>query len=163
MAFKPSQRRKKPGFEVDLNLAPFLSLFVALIPMLLLTAMFQKVGIVNLYLPTAEEALLQDDLEESSADFTLAITVTPEELSLMKDEEVLFKTPYQSGTKMDLSGLTKALIKVKDKAPDKKDAVLLLDGTILYETIIDVMDASREKEGRELFPDISLADRIVGG
>jgi biopolymer transport protein ExbD len=162
MAFKPSQRRKKPSFEVDLNLAPYLSLFVTLIPMLLLTAMFQKVGIVNLYLPTVEEAMLQDTQEEESADFTLAIAVTDGELSLLKDDETLYEYKFD-GSKPDLSGLREALIKVKDDAPDKRDAVLLLDSAILYETIIDIMDAAREKGGRELFPDISLADRVVGG
>ncbi len=161
MAFKPSTRRKKPDYIIELNLAPFLGLFVALIPMLLMTAMFQKVGIVNLYLPTAEEAILQKSGDPESADFTLAITVTPEELSLMKDDKVLYKNNYDDV--LELDGLIEALLKVKDTAPEKRDAVLLLDGSIFYETIIDVMDAARQKNGRELFPDISLADMVVGG
>lgn len=161
MAFRPSLRRKKRSFEVDLNLAPYLSLFVVLIPMLLLTAIFQKVGIVNLYLPTAEEAMLQDNQDQGDRDFTLAISVIPGEIRLMRDDQVLYTASYTG--KPDTRGLREALVKVKDQAPDKRDAVLLLDGSILYETIIDIMDAAREKNGRELFPDISLADRVVGG
>ena len=144
---------------LDLNLAPFLSLFVALIPMLLLTAMFQQVGIVNLYLPTLEEALLQDATSDPALDFTLAITVTPGELSLVKDQEVILTENIEDGLKRD--NLVSALAALKDDFPDKRDAVLLLDGAIIYETIIDIMDAVRVDGSRELFPDISLADRIL--
>jgi biopolymer transport protein ExbD len=159
MAFRPSQRRSKPSYILDLNLAPLMSLFVALIPMLLLTAMFQSVGIVNLYLPTLEEALLQDGASDTSQDFTLAITVTLEELSLMKDQEVLLAENMENGLQLDR--LIGELVTIKEEFPDKRDAVLLLDGEILYETIIDIMDAVRVKGDRELFPDISLADRIL--
>ncbi|MCK5350985.1 biopolymer transporter ExbD [bacterium] len=159
MAFRPSQRRSRPSYILDLNMAPLLSLFVALIPMLLLTAMFQSVGIVNLYLPTLEEALLQDNAGDPSQDFTLAVTVTLSEISLMKDQEVLLTEAIENGLKLDR--LIGELVTLKEEFPDKRDAVLLLDGEILYETIIDIMDAVRVVGDRELFPDISLADRIV--
>lgn len=159
MAFRPSHRRSKPSYILDLNLAPLLSLFVALIPMLLLTAMFQQVGIVNLYLPTIEEALLQDAATDPSLDFTLAVTVTLKKISLVKDQEVLVSETIEDG--LDLDPLVEKLVTLKDEYPDKRDAILLLDGDILYETIIDIMDAVRIKGDRELFPDISLADRIL--
>ena len=159
MAFRPSQRRSRPSYILDLNMAPLLSLFVALIPMLLLTAMFQSVGIVNLYLPTLEEALLQDNAGVPSQNFTLAVTVTLSEISLMKDQEVLLTEAIENGLKLDR--LIGELVTLKEEFPDKRDAVLLLDGEILYETIIDIMDAVRVVGDRELFPDISLADRIV--
>ena len=140
-------------------MAPLLSLFVALIPMLLLTAMFQKVGIVNLFLPTLEEALLQDTTSDTSLDFTLAITVTRKEISIIKDQEVLLTESLEDGLNSDK--LVTELVALKDEFPDKRDAVLLLDGNIRYETIIDIMDAVRVKGSRELFPEISLADRIL--
>jgi biopolymer transport protein ExbD len=159
MAFRPSHRRSRPSYILDLNIAPLLSLFVALIPMLLLTAMFQQVGIVNLYLPTLEEALLQGSASDPSRDFTLAVTVTSKKISLMKDREVLLAENIENGLKLE--GLIVELVALKDEFPDKRDAVLLLDGDILYETIIDIMDVVRIKDERELFPDISLADRIL--
>jgi len=159
MGFKPSRRRKKPSYILDLNLVPLLSLFVALIPMLLLTAIFQNVGIINLYLPTLEEALLKEDPAETGADFTLGVVVTPEQLTLLKDDEVLMQDWIQGAP--DLGHLSDELWRIKSEASGKRDAVLLLDPEIRYETIIEVMDAMREKDGRELFPDISLADRIA--
>lgn len=158
MAFKPSHRRSRPSYILDLNIAPLLSLFVALIPMLLLTAMFQKVGIVNLYLPTLEEALLQENTGVTSKDFTLAVSVTLNRLTLLKDQEVLLAEDIGDGLALDR--LAEELAALKDRFPDKRDAVLLLDGEILYETIIDVMDAMRIAGDRELFPEISLADRV---
>lgn len=159
MAFRPSEKRKQTNYIIDLNISPFLSLFVALIPMLLLTAMFQQVGIVNLYLPTAEETITEDASQSMDSDFTLAITITPTEFSLRKDDQILFKD--STGKDLDLEGLTSQLVELKKTSPEKRDIVLLLDGSILYQTIINVMDSVREHNGSELFPDISLADRIV--
>jgi biopolymer transport protein ExbD len=159
MAFRPSQKRTRPSYILDLNLAPLLSLFVALIPMLLLTAMFQQVGIINLYLPTLEEALLQEEQEDPGNDFTLAVAVTTTEISLMRNEEVLLTEKIENG--MKLEKLTEKLAELKKEVPDKRDVVLLLDSRIRYEMIIDIMDAVRVKGDEELFPDISLADRIV--
>jgi len=159
MAYRPTRRRSRHGYILDLNLAPLLSLFVALIPMLLLTAIFQKTGIVNLYLPTLEEALLQENGADRGSDFTLSVTVTREEISLRKDREVLYTEKIGDGLKLD--NLVVKLTELKKEFPEKRDAVLLLDGDVLYETIIDVMDAVRIKGDRELFPDISLADRIL--
>jgi biopolymer transport protein ExbD len=131
--------------------------------MLLLTAMFQEVGIINLYLPTLEEALLQDNQDDTGSDFTLAIAVTTTEISLMKDEEVLLTEKIEDGVELAklTEKLTQALSELKKEVPDKKDAVLLLDSQIRYEMIIEIMDAVRIKGDEELFPDISLADRIV--
>jgi biopolymer transport protein ExbD len=131
--------------------------------MLLLTAMFQEVGIINLYLPTLEEALLQDTQEDTGSDFTLAITVTTTEISLRRDEKVLLTEKIEDGVELSkLTGkLTRKLSELKKEVPDKKDAVLLLDSQIRYEMIIDIMDAVRVDGDQELFPDISLADRIV--
>ncbi len=159
MAFRPSQRRRRPSYILDLNLAPLLSLFVALIPMLLLTAIFQEVGIINLYLPTLEEALLQESQEDPGTDFTLAVAVTTTQISLMKDDKVLLTENIAGELKLDK--LTEKLAELKKEVPDKRDLVLLLDGQIRYETIIDIMDAVRVHGEEELFPDISLADRIV--
>ena len=159
MAFRPTHRRKRTHYIVDLNLAPLLSLFVALIPMLLLTAIFQRVGIVNLYLPTADEPVQQLESTPPGADFTLAISISPSELTLRKDNATLFRDGVPDG--LDFSGLRARLEKVKSDFPDKRDIVLLLDGSILYQTIIQVMDTVREHDGQELFPEVSLADRVV--
>ncbi|NOY86504.1 MAG: hypothetical protein GXP52_04290 [Deltaproteobacteria bacterium] len=159
MAFRPTHRRKRTHYIVDLNLAPLLSLFVALIPMLLLTAIFQQVGIVNLYLPTTEESMQQPGDTGATTDFTLAISISPTELTLRKGSLTLFRDVVDDG--LDLSGLGASLAELKSEFPGKRDIVLLLDGSILYQTIIQVMDTVREHEGKELFPDISLADRVV--
>jgi biopolymer transport protein ExbD len=127
--------------------------------MLLLTAIFQEVGIINLYLPTLEEALLQENQQDPGTDFTLAVAVTTTGISLIRDDKVLMTESI--GEELKLDKLTEKLAELKKEVPDKRDVVLLLDGQIRYETIIDVMDAVRVHGEEVLFPDISLADRIV--
>ena len=159
MAFRPSHRRRTPSYILDLNLAPFLSLFVALIPMLLLTAIFQQVSIVNLYLPSADDEQTAESGAPAGEDFTLTVTITQQQISLQKDDETLYEASRTVSGNLD--GLSGELIRLKERFPEKRDIILLLDGSILYQTIITVMDTVRQDGGMELFPDISLADRLV--
>ena len=58
------------------------------------------------------------------------------------------------------------LSRVKAQFPDKRDATLLFEADIPYDTIVQVMDAVRTFEGTldgkpargELFPQVSLGD-----
>ena len=64
--------------------------------------------------------------------------------------------------------LTEYLTKVKQQFPDKKDATLLLEPDVKYDTLVAVMDRIRVAEHvdspnkrvvrTELFPEISVGD-----
>ncbi len=163
MGFRPSDRRKaKEKIDTELPLTPVMNLFLCMVPMLLLAAVFQNVAILNLFLPTAEEAA--STMAPEGEDFTLAVVLTRTELSLRKDDQVLWRaSTLGEGKMMDLPALNNALAGVKAGAPGKKDLILMVDKDVEYDSIIQVMDAVRVKGREELFPDISLADRVLGG
>jgi biopolymer transport protein ExbD len=64
----------------------------------------------------------------------------------------------------DVAGLGNLLGKVKDKVPTETKITILLEPTVAYDTLVQVMDAAREqatpdnRSERELFPDIALGD-----
>lgn len=157
MARRPSKRRHSSLIGEDLNLTPVMNLFMIIIPFLLLTAVFAKTAIIDIYLP-----------QEGQGD-TGAANVVPEILTI-KIAKIGFELggigkgvviPKIDNSNLNFKQLTAELIKIKDRYPNKEDAVLLFEPDTLYDTVIKVMDACRETtEGtkKTLFPFVSLGE-----
>ena len=95
---------------------------------------------------------------------------------LLKEEEVENAVDDEGNTDVsklyDLELLSEYLVKIKQKYPDKTDAIVLMEPDIEYRVLIRVMDSVRatfvKKETQEgipdvmqqvvLFPDISIGD-----
>ena len=65
------------------------------------------------------------------------------------------------GDKYDYAGLTKKLSDIKQAFPDDNKVIISADPKIHYDTIVKVMDASRETDGRALFPVVVLSAGIT--
>ena len=80
MAYRPSYRRSSLDEEVELNLTPVMNLMVVLIPLLLSSAQFIKIGIIDLNLPPAVgaqgEAVKAPKEAEIKLDLAVTITIT---------------------------------------------------------------------------------------
>ena len=154
------QRSNEPH---QLDITPFLNLMVALVPFLLVTAVFSRVTILELNLPSAESEVISEDKQ------IIEIIIRENVLQLSDGNKVVSsykKTP--SG--YDLAGLSEALASLKKKFPEKTDASILLERQIQYDHLVAVMDTLRgrqpevtddnEDEARRiiLFPDISIGD-----
>jgi biopolymer transport protein ExbD len=66
------KRRSRQVSAEELNVAPLMNLFVAIVPLLLLSAVFVSISSIDLSAPTRSEPLEQVD------DFVLAVRVTPQ-------------------------------------------------------------------------------------
>ncbi len=155
MANRPSRRRHTHSESDDLNLTPMIDIFIIIIFFLLLTAVFARTAIIDIYLPQEGGASNQSAAE--SEVLTIKITEKGFELGGIGGQSFIPKT----GENLDFKELTNQLINIKDKYPQKEDVVLLFDPATPYEIVIKVMDASRETtEGtkRTLFPLVSLAE-----
>jgi len=178
MAFKPSKRAKH-GFELEhTNITPMMNLMVVLIPLLLTSAEFVKLGVVELNLPPAAigpegEALAQMPIE-SFQKLDLAVTITNEGFFISSALAVLGgdrsgepTIPLKNG-EYDFETLSAKLFEIKEKAkdtfPDIEQIILMAELEVDYQTVISTMDAARTySTGREdvlLFPDVSLSAGI---
>jgi len=146
----------------ELNITAFMNLMVILVPFLLITAVFSRMTVLELSLPALdakenaqEKVVLQLELvlRENSFDIQDA------NLGIIK---VFPRT--QGETRWDL--FTDLLVEIKTRFPDAQDITLLLEPTISYKTLIQVMDRVRSAdvvsvltvETIELFPNISIGD-----
>ena len=130
------QRSNEPH---QLEITPFLNLMVALVPFLLVTAVFSRVAILELNLPTAvTEAANENKL-------MIEVTIREQELELGDGSKIVSRYK-KTDSGYDLAGLTEALAALKQKHPQKTDASILLERQIKYDHLVAVMDAVRGRQ-----------------
>jgi biopolymer transport protein ExbD len=156
-------RYKKRMVETpELNITTFLNLMVVLIPFLLISAVFSRVTIQELRIPTSaggESTVNQN--------FAIEVIVRKAGLEIANGTAVEAAIPNKEGV-YDLGLLTDLLIRLKAQYPEKEDATILLEPDIEYDNLIQVMDTVRgaEKKMEEsdgvkkiiLFPEVSIGD-----
>lgn len=156
MAHRPSKKRHQ--LVTDVNLTPLLNVFIIVIPFVLLSAVFVKTSVIDIYLP--QEGRRAAD----SPTGVLVIKVTGSGFDVGGIGKAFI--PKQAGD-YDFKGLTQEeLMRLKDGFPRSEDAILLFNPDASYEFIVKVMDSAREavikEDGklkrRTLFPLISLGE-----
>ncbi len=153
------RRSKEP---VELDMTTFLNLMVVLVPFLLITAVFSRITIVELSLPSASDAAAR-----SQPGFELEVIVRNAGLELTNGTAVIARIP-KVDDEYDLERLSQFVMSLKRDHPDKENASVLLEPDIEYDHLIQVMDVVRSAElpaeGDEkpvrvaLFTDIAIGD-----
>jgi biopolymer transport protein ExbD len=153
------RRVKEPA---DLDMTTFLNLMVVLVPFLLITAVFSRITIVELSLPTAAGGAAP-----KPAGFRMEVIVREAGLEISNGTSVIAALPKVEG-EYDLETLSELVMSLKRDNPDREDASVLLEPQIEYDHLIQVMDAIRSAEapvaeGEEptrvaLFTDIAIGD-----
>lgn len=146
----------------DINIVPMLDVMVILVFFLIFTAVFSKTNILELNLPP-QQAGNPPDLPPT---LDLEVIVHKDSLVVADKNTGPLSTFVNTPTGYDFAGMTAYLTRVKAQFPDKRDATVLLEADVPYDTIVQVMDAVKTYEGTadgkpargELFPLISLGD-----
>jgi len=153
--------RAKSHEPPELDITTFLNLMVVLVPFLLITAVFSRITIMELDIPSGAGGAT------NKPKVTVEVIVRKNRLELGNGRGVIARLNNVDG-KYDLHKLSGYLIKIKGNYPDKTDATILIEPDIEYDAMIQVMDAVRvaelqQKDGEEvekvaLFPDMSLGE-----
>jgi len=150
----------------ELNITAFMNLMVILVPFLLITAVFSRLVILELNLPSSstEPVVAQDRV------FQLEIIVRKNKIEIGdRNQGLLGIYPNSGNGEYDYDALSDKLSELKSRYPNKTDASILLESDIEYDTLVQVMDRVRIQEEIEegsvvhndLFPDISIGDAPV--
>lgn len=162
MARRPSARSERAQAKVsDLNLTPIMNLIIILIPALLLSAAFVQTAVINVSAPILGNAVEEDPPEPRPEDaLDLAVTITDQGFTVAGrgvSTTAADPTIPKAGDDYDFPALTERLLQLKDQYPEEASVTLHADPDVGYATLVRVMDASREAEGRALFPDVALS------
>ena len=146
----------------ELNITTFLNLMVVLIPFLLISAVFSRVAIMELSVPTSSGSGAVN-----TPNFAIEVIVRQAGFEIANGSSVEAAIPKKEG-EYDMEMLSSMLLRLKAQFPEKEDATVLLEPDIEYDYLIQIMDAvrgtKRQEEGTEeprkivLFPDISIGD-----
>ena len=146
----------------ELDITTFLNLMVVLIPFLLISAVFSRVTIMELSVPTSAGGS-----GTNTPNFAIEVIVRKAGLEIANGSSVEAAIPKKDDH-YDMQMLTDMLVRLKAQYPEKEDATVLMEPDIEYDFLIQIMDAVRETEitveGSDetekisLFPDISIGD-----
>jgi biopolymer transport protein ExbD len=132
------RRRSKEAYEIDVT--TFLNLMVVLVPFLLITAVFSRLTIVELNLPSSSAG--PPSREES---FRVEVIVREEGMEITNGTSVIASIPKQGG-EFDLETLSDFMVELKRDYPNQDAASVLMEPHIPYDYLIQVMDIVRSVE-----------------
>lgn len=136
MLRKPRSSRRREA-ENDLDVTTFMNLMVVLVPFLLITAVFSRITVVELTLPSAAGGA-----SASEPKFRLEVIVRQSGIELSNGEAVIAAIPKQDD-EYDFATLGRMVMALKHDYPDSKEASVLLEPDIEYDYLIQVMDVVR--------------------
>lgn len=152
----------------ELDVTTFLNLMVVLVPFLLITAVFSRITIMELDLPSGASGNV------NKPKVTVEVIIRTRGLEIANGRNVVASISKKSGEDYDLQGLSGVLQKIKKNYPDVSEATILIEEDIQYDTMIRVMDVVRmvelpnpdvigedgkpKMEKAELFPNMSIGE-----
>jgi biopolymer transport protein ExbD len=154
--------RRRGAEQTELDMTTFLNLMVVLVPFLLITAVFSRITVVELSLPTSAGGPAQ-----AEPTLRIEVIVRNDGLLLAESDTILARIP-KIEDEYDLATLSEAVVALKRQHPSHDGASVLLEPNIEYDHLIQVMDVVRSAElpmeGESeptrvaLFTDISIGD-----
>lgn len=154
-------RNNRMQDTVEINITAFMNLMVVLVPFLLITAVFSKMAVIELYLP----ALNAKTPEGGPVKLQLQVLVRESTLEVMDVNLGSIKTvAYAPEGETDWREFTNVLIEIKSRFPDEKGIGLLMGKNVKYKSLIEVMDHVKYADVLEvasvktveLFPNVSI-------
>jgi biopolymer transport protein ExbD len=135
------KRRNKETYDIDVT--TFLNLMVVLIPFLLITAVFSRMTIVELNLPSSSGG------PSSHADsFRVEVIVREAGIEISNGTSIIASVPKKDD-EFDLETLSDFMIELKRDYPNHDAASVLMEPHIPYDYLIRVMDVVRSVEVTE--------------
>ena len=145
-----------------------MNLMVILVPFLLITAVFSRITILNLNLPTPGDPGQAQVNDDKIMQLEVIVRHDTVEIGDRDVGRLKLITVREDGR--HLQEISSMLQQIKARLPGKTDITLLLETDTSYQTLVEMMDTLRVahiKQGdklidAELFPAISIGDAPAG-
>lgn len=152
MSKRRGRRRTGAHVEVpDLEIMPMLNVFIAIIPLLLLSAAFVQISVIPTTLPTAGAPAVPAAAPPEAQALVVTVSVQPDAWQLDVAGAGSRRIERRGAAPTALEDALKALAAGHD---GERRVRIVAGATTRYEDIIDVMDAARAAG----MPDAALAD-----
>jgi biopolymer transport protein ExbD len=129
-----ANRVRKPP---EMMLVPMIDIFTVLVTFLLMTAVFSRITVLQLDLPSANAGG-----PPAPPQFRLEVIVRDSGFELTNGEALIAALPKVDG-EYDFATLAQLAQQLKRENPDVDDASVLMERTVKYDYLIQVMDTIR--------------------
>ena len=143
----PMRRERK---QAELLLVPMIDIFTVLVSFLLMTAVFSRIAVMQIDLPSSAAAK-----PTTEPAFRLEVIVRQDGFELSDGKRVISTVPKLKGA-YDLLSLTEHTLQVKREHPTSEDASVLAEPKVPYDELIQAMDAIRSTE-------VPATDALIAG
>jgi len=162
MARKKHHYKRRAGNTYEIDVTTFLNLMVVLVPFLLITAVFSRLTIVELNLPSAAGGATN-----KADNFRVEVIVREEGMEISNGSAIIASIPKKD-EEYDFENLSNLMVELKREYPEHEEASVLMEAQIPYDYLIQVMDTVRsievptevenEYEMYAVFTEISVGD-----
>jgi biopolymer transport protein ExbD len=161
--------RRSRDDDTELNITPIMNMFMVLIPFLLMSASFFQIKAINTSVPVHSSSLKsENDTPSNKIVHKLTVILELKEdrikVSAMSDtigptvlaglETEFTRTP---GHELSVTLIANHLKKLKARYPLSDTMLLIPDGDVSYNEIIQAMDCARKYHDEVLFPNVVLS------
>jgi biopolymer transport protein ExbD len=140
MARRHHYKRRTKGSAHEIDVTTFLNLMVVLVPFLLITAVFSRLTIVELNLPSSAGGP-----SPSEQGFTPEVIVRENRIEITNGNSIIASIPNKED-EYDLQTLSDYMVELKQTYPRQDAASVLMEARIPYDYLIQVMDIVRSVE-----------------
>lgn len=158
----------------EINILPLMNIVMLLIPFLLLSTQFIKIGVVEVSSPSCC-AIRHDGPEQRppKPPLNLSMSITRKGVSLLtrgaalgpgckpRETKAALPTFQKVSTGHDWRSVRKCLKKLKADFPHEDQVIVMAEPEIKYKVIIKAMDMSRKDGKKKLFPRVLLSAGVM--
>lgn len=142
--------------QIDLDLAPMLSVIISLIPILLLTAVYMEVGVLETQLPQVISAAVEQERKDEKPPVTVKADISRDagiNIEISANGQVQRKQIPMINSEFDFDKFHKELVSFKEQFPMTFRLELRPTSDVPYDKIIKIMDAARKtkKGDKQIF------------
>lgn len=141
MARKRHHYRRRTGETYEIDVTTFLNLMVVLVPFLLITAVFSRLTIVELNLPSSNSGSAP-----AADNFRVEVIVRDAGVEISNGSEIIAAIPKTEEGEYDFDQLQDYMVELKREYPKHDSASVLLESQIPYDFLIQAMDIVRSVE-----------------
>jgi biopolymer transport protein ExbD len=147
---------------------PIMNIFLVIIPFLLTSVSFFHIKAINTSVPVMANSTTTS-VKQKKPKLTVIVEMRPAELQIsVTSKEMGFEEleQFKRDIKAETSGiyplieLNEFLQSLKSNYPTSDTLILIPDDTIVYESIIQAMDAARNFNDNPLFPNVVLSGSL---
>ena len=140
MSRRHHYKRRTKGGAHEIDVTTFLNLMVVLVPFLLITAVFSRLTIVELNLPSSAGGPSNN---ENS--FRVEVIVREAGMEITNGTQTIASIPKKDD-EYDFQTLSDFMVELKREYPSHDAASVLMEAKIPYDYLIQVMDIVRSVE-----------------